>query len=43
MPIGDFPSASYSGEIWLSQDRKNIIAEAEVTPEVWLLENFEPK
>jgi Tol biopolymer transport system component len=41
--IGDFPSASKQGSLRISPDGKKIIAEAPVAPEVWVMENFEPK
>jgi hypothetical protein len=41
--IGDFPSASKQGSLRISPDGKKVIAEAPVAPEVWVLENFEPK
>ena len=41
--IGDFPSASKQGNLRISPDGQKIIAEAPVAPEVWVLENFEPK
>jgi hypothetical protein len=41
--IGDFPSASKQGSLRVSPDGQKIIVEAPVAPEVWMLENFEPK
>jgi hypothetical protein len=41
--IGDFPTDSRTGHLRISPDGKKIIAESPVAPEVWVLENFEPK
>ena len=41
--IGDFPAAGKTGSLRISPDGKQIIAEAALAPEVWMLENFEPK
>jgi hypothetical protein len=42
--IGDFPNVRKDGGILhISPDGQKIIAEALVAPDVWLLENFEPK
>jgi hypothetical protein len=41
--ISDFPSASKQGYLRISPDGQKIIAEAFTAPEVWMLENFEPK
>jgi hypothetical protein len=41
--IGDFPSASREGSLKISPDGQKVVAEAPATPELWLLENFEPK
>jgi hypothetical protein len=41
--LGDFPSANRKGHLRISPDGRKIIADAQNAPEVWLLENFEPK
>jgi len=41
--VGSFPAAGALGGIFISPDQRKIIAEAQVAPEVWLMENFEPK
>lgn len=41
--IGDFPGAGSLGGLYISPDGRMVIAEAQVAPEVWMLENFEPK
>jgi len=41
--LGDFPIASNYGYLWISPDGQKIIADARNPPELWLLENFEPK
>jgi Tol biopolymer transport system component len=41
--IGAFPSAGKTGSLRISPDGQKIIAEAAIAPEVWILENFEPK
>jgi len=41
--IGDFPAAGKTGSLRISPDGKQIIAEAALAPEVWMLENFVPK
>jgi Tol biopolymer transport system component len=41
--IGDFPSAGKTGSLRISPDGKQIITEAALAREVWVLENFEPK
>lgn len=43
--IGDFPGnkKTASGCIWISPDRKKIIAESLNSEELWMLQNFEPR
>jgi WD40-like Beta Propeller Repeat len=41
--IGDFPTAGKTGSLRISPDGRQIITEAAIAPEVWILENFEPK
>lgn len=41
--LGDFPSASSAGFLWISPDGQKIIAQTGNASETWLLENFEPK
>jgi len=41
--IGDFPCDCTRGSLWVSPDGRKIIASTSVTPEAWLLENYEPK
>jgi len=41
--IGDFPAAGTTGSLRISPDGKQIITEAAIPPETWILENFEPK
>ncbi len=40
--LGDFPSDSLSGYLWISPDGKKIIAQTGNAAETWLLENFVP-
>jgi hypothetical protein len=45
-PLGDFPTGNSHGTLRVSPDGRRIIALTgvdKVAPEVWLLENFEPK
>lgn len=41
--VGDFPVANKEGYLRISPDGQKIIAEASKAPEVWMLENFEPR
>ena len=42
--IGDFPSDSLYGYLWISPDGRKIIADAlDAADDLWMLENFEPK
>jgi hypothetical protein len=42
--IGDFPSlAKERGYLFISPDGQKVIAQAHGSPELWILENFEPK
>jgi len=41
--VGDFPTAIRRGSLNISPDGKKVVAEARITEELWLLENFEPK
>jgi len=41
--LGDFPAVSLQGLMWISPDGQKIIADAYNPPELWMLENFEPR
>jgi WD40 repeat protein len=41
--VGDFPTVTRHGSLNISPDGKKVVAEARITEELWLLENFEPK
>ncbi len=44
--LGDFPTDRLNGRLTISPDGRKIIAQTTdtaVTPEIWMLENFEPK